>query len=92
MAKQLSYLLRIGLCHDDEAAPVSVKNRKKNNISNINLTATTVEFSIALVLVEDGTLSRWPSSSRIFQGWHFVTMANLLSCLSRIERRTILAT
>ena len=29
MTKQLSYLLRMGLCHDGHVAPVSVKNRQR---------------------------------------------------------------
>ena len=65
MAKQFPYLSRMGLCHDGQGAPVSVKKRKKKkNVSNINLS---MEFSMAPVSVEDGTLPRWPCSSRICQ-------------------------
>ena len=93
MAKQLPYLSRMGLCQDVQAAPVSVKNRKKNKIvKNINLTKTIMDFIMAPMSFEDGTLSRWARRSHNFRGWDFITMAKQIPCLSRIERRKMLAT
>ena len=53
----------------------------KKNVSNVNLTATAMQFSMAPMSVEDGTLSRWPILSRVCRAWDFVTMGKIM-CLS----------
>ena len=44
----------LSLCQE---APVSVENKRRKNVSNINLTTTTMQLSMSPVSVEDGTLS-----------------------------------
>ena len=54
MTKKFQCLSRMGLRHNGQDGPVSVKNRKKKNVNNLHLTTTIMQFSIALVSVEDG--------------------------------------
>ena len=70
MANQLPYLLRMGLYHNGHAAPVSVKNKKKKNVKNIDFVTMANQLvylsrmglckdgQAAPVSVEDGTLSQ----------------------------------
>ena len=44
--------------HDGQEAPVSVKNKKKKNVNNTNLTTPTLQLSMDPVSDEDGILSR----------------------------------
>ena len=44
----------LSLCQEDH---VSVKNKRRKNVRNINLTNTTMQLSMSPVSVEDGTLS-----------------------------------
>ena len=55
MTKKFQCLSRMGLRHDGQDGPVSVKNRKKKNVNNLHLTTTIMQFSINPESVEDGT-------------------------------------
>ena len=86
MAKKFLCLSRMGLCHDDQEASVSVKNKKKKNV-NTNLLTPTLQFSMAPMSADDGTcLSRMLlcQDMSVKNRWYFVKMSKKFPCLSRM--------